>query len=337
MADYRYELMGAGNAVTDILVQVADDFLEEKVEGERGGMELVDVEVIRSLLDICPSKPTRAPGGAAANTVRTAARLGVSSRFLGMLGEDEIGDDYIASFADVGCDTSAFRRHAEFASGQCLSIITPDKQRTMRTYLGAATELAGANLSGEDFAGCRTLYIEGYLLFNRDLTHKIVRLAREAGCRIAMDLGSFEVVKVSRDMLPELLRDSVDIVLANEDEARAFSESDDLENSLKCLADHCETAVLKLGDEGAWIHADDETVVVEPVPPPRLVDTTGAGDLWAAGFFYGLARNMPYEICGAIGSILGSAAVSEVGTMISDESWNRIKSDVDAIMENSNK
>ena len=334
-SDYKYELMGAGNAVTDILIQVDDQFLEQSVGGERGGMELVDVDIIKSLLKAYAGQPTHAPGGAAANTVRTAARLGVSSKFMGMLGKDPIGDDYIKSFSDYGCDISAFRRHDEMESGQCLSIITPDKQRTMRTYLGAATELAGAPMGVEDFEGCRTLYIEGYLLFNRELTHTIVRLAKEAGCRIAMDLGSFEVVKASMDMLPAMLRDDVDIILANEDEARAYSGSEDLEDSLNALAELCECAVMKLGDEGAWIKADGEMIVVEPIPSPELVDTTGAGDLWAAGFFYGMSCGLPYEHCGAIGSMLGSVAVSQVGTMIPDSKWKNLKADIDTIISRS--
>ena len=166
MSAIKYELMGAGNAITDLLVQVEDDFLRTHVEGEKGGMELADLELIERLIAACPGRATTAPGGAAANTVRTAARLGLNCKFLGMLGEDDVGKYYLEAFADSGCDISGFRRHAEKASGRCLSIITPDKERTMRTYLGAAIELAGVPLSVDDFANCRILYVEGYLLFN---------------------------------------------------------------------------------------------------------------------------------------------------------------------------
>ncbi len=333
MRDRKYDLIGVGNAITDHLIQVEDDFLEKNVSGEKGGMLLAEIDEINSLINASTNGSKTSPGGAAANTVRTAARLGASSRFLGMLGQDDIGRAYIEAFKDVGCDVSAFRIHPEKQSGQCLSIITPDRERTMRTFLGAAVELGSEPISATDFADCDTMYVEGYLLFNRELITRVLALGKEAGCRIALDLGSFEVVRSCMDVLPELLENYVDIVMANEDEGLAFSGSSDLERSLAALAQHCGTAVLKLGDEGAWISSGERLIVIEPVPAPEVLDTTGAGDLWAAGFLYGLAQGMPLEHCGAIGSILGSAAVGEVGASIPEHRWLPIKGDIDAIVE----
>lgn len=333
MSERKYDLIGVGNAITDHLIQVEDQFLDLNSIGEKGGMELAEIEAIHSLLESAPNGSKTAPGGAAANTIRTAARLGASSRFVGMLGRDDIGRSYIEAFESVGCDISAFRIHPEKESGQCLSIITPDRERTMRTYLGAAVELGSEPLSASDFADCDTLYVEGYLLFNRDLIKRVLALGKESGCRIALDLGSFEVVRSCMDILPALLEEYVDIVMANEDEGRPFSNNSDLEAALAALARHCETAVLKLGDEGAWISSGERLIVIEPVPAPEVIDTTGAGDLWAAGFLYGLSRGVALEHCGAIGSILGSAAVGEVGAAIPEPRWRLIKGDIDTVVE----
>jgi len=136
MTDMKYELMGAGNAITDLLIQVEDDFLREHVEGEKGGMELAGLELIEQLIAACPSRAAIAPGGAAANTVRTAARLGLNCKFLGMLGDDDVGKYYLEAFADSGCDISGFRHHSEKASGRCLSIITPEIYNQMFTMHG---------------------------------------------------------------------------------------------------------------------------------------------------------------------------------------------------------
>ncbi len=192
----------------------------------------------------------------------------------------------------------------------------------MRTDLGAAMALAPEEISPADFAGCTHAHIEGYLLFNAQLMQRVVESAKEAGCSISLDLASFEVVHAAKDILPAILKEYVDIVFANEEEATAFTGiEDDYAAMAEQLATYCDIAAVKVGAEGSYIANAGTVLKVEPVAAAQVVDTTGAGDFWAAGFLYGRSRNLPIADCARIGSILGSAVVQTRGAELSDEVW----------------
>ena len=317
------QIIGIGSPLIDSLTHVSEAFLAD-VPGDKGGMELVEIHHIEGLVERSENKVVHASGGSAANTILGLSQLGMNCTFLGKLGNDKHAEFYKDKFSEAGVCTERFKYSDGSSTGRCLSMITPDSQRTCRTYLGAAMTLDPNEIGVKDFAECTHAHIEGYKLFNRELTSAILQCAKEAGCSISLDLASFEVVHSNRDVLDKILTDYIDIVFANEDEAQAFCDSDDPLVGLKELAQHCEVAAVKLGADGAYIKRGEEVVKVD-TPSVKAVDTTGAGDLWAAGFLYGYYRGLGLRECGLAGSILGSTVVQQIGAAIPNGEWPEIR------------
>ncbi|MGD9366827.1 MAG: adenosine kinase [Desulfobacteraceae bacterium] len=316
-------IAGVGSPVVDQVAHVSDDFLDT-VAGEKGGMVLVDAQTLDDILATLPHPPVRAPGGSAGNTTFALAQLGVSTRFFGIVGNDAAGSYYRDTFARLGGDASRIYRRDAMFTAQCLSLVTPDGERTMRTHLGAAASMELADITPDAFTGCRHVHIEGYLLFNRDLLVHVLQTAKSAGCSISLDLASFEVVNNSKERLPDLLKKYVNIVFANEEEAEAYAGSNNADDCLKKLAEGCETVAIKFGTAGALLHNAQETCRVSAIPVEDVVDTTGAGDLWAAGFLFGHINGHSLEQCGEFGSVLGAAVVQQEGGSIPEDQWDLI-------------
>lgn len=322
-------MVGVGSPVVDMVAQVPEAFLS-RAGGAKGGMELVDAETLTHLQAALPDAAVRTPGGSAGNTAFAMARLGIPSRFLGTVGADPSGAFYREAFEALGGCGRAIRTHRKLPTALCLSLVTPDGERTMRTHLGAAASLDPSEITAEDFKGYGHAHVEGYLLFNPDLMRGVLEAAKQAGCRISVDLASFEVVHASREVLPELLEAYVDIVFANEEEATAFAGSNDPVQCLEALHAHCPTAAVKLGAEGVLLRNGGEACAVPAVPVARTVDTTGAGDLWAAGFLYGLLKGRKLTDCGRLGAVLGAAVVTRQGAALPDAEWRRLRGEVGA-------
>jgi sugar/nucleoside kinase (ribokinase family) len=332
MSSPTFDLIGVGNPIMDLLAHVDDSFLTAHVPGEKGGMVLVDDADIAALVKMVHGNIAMVPGGAVANATLGATRLGLRTTYLGKIGGDITAEHYFTNFTAAGGDGSRFKR-ATLPNGRCLSLVTPDGQRTLRTHLGAAMTLSPDEISAADFAGARHALIEGYLLFNPALADKVIRTARAAGCTISIDLSSFEVVNVARDWIFAQLREGVDVVFANEDEAAAlFQRRDAYENFARELAGFGGIAAVKIGGDGAWVAQGSHLHRIAPVRVERLVDTTGAGDAWAAGFLYGHLRGATLPASGAIGSILGAETVQHLGAAIPDMHWPRIRTQVQALM-----
>jgi len=323
-----FDLIGIGNPIMDLLAHVTDEFLAAQVAGEKGGMVLVDADDIGKLIARLRTDLAVTPGGSAANAVLGATRLGLKTTFLGKTGTDVTGQEYRDNFMAAGGDGSRFKR-ANLPNGRCLSMVTPDGQRTMRTHLGAAMTLSPEEITTEDFRGARHAHIEGYLLFNPALAEKVACTARAAGCTISLELSSFEVVNVARDWILAQLREGVHVVFANEDEARVlFREQAPFEVYARKIAAFGGIGAVKIGKDGAWIARGGELHRIEPVIVPRVVDTTGAGDAWAGGFLYGYLRNLSLPDAGAIGSLLGAETVQHLGPAIPEIHWPRLRARV---------
>lgn len=313
-------VIGVGSPIVDRLALVEDAFLTG-VDGDKGGMELVDTASMEDLLGRVPGTPRVAPGGSAANTIFALARLRVPTLLLGKLGDDAEGRYYRSAFEQIGGNSSRLKTCVLGATARCLSLVTPDSQRTMRTDLGAAAGFAAGEVSVNDFRNCRHAHIEGYLLFNRDLTLSVLKAARAAGCTISLDLGSFEVVRVSADILPEILERYVDVVMSNEDEAAAFCGDRNPRTGLAALARHCELAIVKQGARGALIQANGTAMDVPALQVDGVKDTTGAGDFWAAGFLYGFLKGCEPWDCGHLGAVLGAQSVRYLGADLPETQW----------------
>jgi sugar/nucleoside kinase (ribokinase family) len=325
MTQVSFDLIGVGNPIMDLLAHVSESFIATQVAGEKGGMVLVDDQDIAALLAKVGTNLGITPGGSAANATLGATRLGLRTTYLGKIGRDITADDYLRNFVAVGGDGSRFKR-AALPNGRCLSMVTPDGQRTMRTHLGAAMTLRPEEITAADFAGARHAHIEGYLLFNPSLAEKVIRTARAAGCTISLELASFEVVNVARDWILAQLHEGVHAVFANEDEVRALFQSDaPYEAQARRLAGYGGIAAVKIGKDGAWVAKGTDLHRIEPVQVAQVVDTTGAGDAWAGGFLYGYLRGFSLPAAGALGSALGAECVQHLGPAIPDMHWPRLQ------------
>jgi sugar/nucleoside kinase (ribokinase family) len=322
------ELIGVGSPLVDLVVAVEDGFLHKHVEGAKGGMELVDAATISAILKSGKVTPLRSAGGAASNTTVGAANLGIRSAFIGSCGTDAFGDFYQQALSEQGCEPRLVR-HADLPTGRVLSLVTPDAERTMRTCLGAAAALDPAVFTPEIFSGARLIMLEGYTLFNVELTRAIARAAKEAGCELALDLASFEVVEANREVLRELLDGFVDLVFANQDEAKAWNPAG-AEAALADLSRQVPIAVVKLGKDGALISGPSGSAIRIEAELVEAIDTTGAGDCWAAGFLAGYLRRLPLAQCGRLGALAGAAVVQVAGAQVPREEWLGIKGYLDA-------
>ena len=324
------DLIGVGSPVVDLLAHVEEDFVAA-IEGGKGGMELVDAAALEELSGKLANAPKQAAGGSAGNTAFAAGKLGTKVGFLGKLGNCEAAQFYEDRFAEIGSDLSRFKK-GDVPNAKCLSLVTPDSERTMRTDLGAAMTLSPDEVSAADFAGAKHVHMEGYLLFNRDLMKKVLESAKEAGCSTSLDMASFEVVNASADILPGWLKEHVDIIFANEDEAAAYFPDlgDDHKAMAAAFSELCDVAAVKLGKDGSLIAKDGEVVFVEPIVIEKAVDTTGAGDYWAGGFLHGWLQGKDLATCGRYGSIMGAEVVQILGASLPAERWEALVGKLDS-------
>ena len=319
-----WKILGVGSPLVDELINVDDAFLKEHVSGAKGGMEMVAPEQITKLTETFGKAPEQAPGGSAGNTIFALAKMGVDCAMLGKLGEDAAGDFYREAFKGNGGSDAYFLRTADAPTGKCLSIVTPDAERTMRSALGASLLLQEQEIEKADFTPFDLVYIEGYMLFS-PVFDLLLRRVKEAGCRIGFDLASFEVVGIFKEkLLNEVLPQYVDLIFANEEEGAALLGEMPPEMMADKLSTICETAVVKSGVRGSVAVRGGEKAFIPALVVEHPVDTTAAGDLYAAGFIRGLAANAPLEKCGAIGSLISSEVVKVFGSVPGQEAWNKV-------------
>jgi len=315
-------ITGIGAVLVDLLVNENDQFLAN-LGKRKGGMTLVDNGDMENILKKTSDKPVVVPGGAACNTIVGVGQLGVGARFIGSRGDDEHGVLYEKQLKQFNVEPVF--TVSSLPTGKVLSVITPDAQRSMFTCLGASTELDPEKINKAMFQETAIAVIEGYLLFNPVLIMAALKSAKSAGALIALDLASFEVVENSMGILKDIVKDYVDILIANEDEAKAYTGSADEAEAIKVLSKHVSIGVLKLGERGSCISADGKIVMVKHETGLDIVDTTGAGDLWAAGFLFGLSNGFSIEKSGEIASACGYEVCRVMGAQIPDDGWNRIK------------
>jgi sugar/nucleoside kinase (ribokinase family) len=322
LQDGRTRIAGLGSALVDILVHESDDFVR-RMGFEKGGMTLVDMPALDKILDYVSSKPVIVPGGSACNTAVGVGRLGGRARFVGKRGDDDTGRFFHNALAKRGVDPLLMT--STLPTGRVLSIITPDAQRTMLTYLGASADTQPEEITPDCFTECAVVHIEGYLLFNPDLMLASLEAAKAAGALISLDLASFTVVEQSKIVLDEIIERYVDILIANEDEALAYTGHKDEIRALDRLATHVRIAALKVGARGSYIQNSAGVHRIPAQGAGSAIDTTGAGDLWAAGFLFGLVNGYSHQRSGRLASACGFEVCQVIGADIPDEGWTRIK------------
>jgi sugar/nucleoside kinase (ribokinase family) len=315
-------ILGIGNALVDIVTLISDEQILHKFSLPKGSMQLVDDEksnIIRTGTETFSR--TLASGGSAANTIHGLSSLGVSTGFIGSIGNDETGDFFENDLRNAG--VRAFLRRHDKATGTAVALITPDSERTFATHLGAAVELNAADLNPSEFKNYDILYLEGYLIINKPLIEAACKIARKNRMKVALDLASYNVVEAKLSDFREIAEKYVDIIFANEEEAKAFTGLD-AETAIFRLSEICETAVVKVGSNGSWVKRGEEVIRIGTIPVTSR-DSTGAGDLYASGFLYGLAMNESLENCGLFGAILSGKVIEIAGARLNPEKWSEIK------------
>jgi sugar/nucleoside kinase (ribokinase family) len=322
------KILGIGNALVDVMTMINDDAILAKFELPKGSMQLVDKhksEMVKSGTIIFDRIMTS--GGSAANTIHGLAMLGTETGFIGSIGKDEVGDFFEKDMHDVGINTMLIRRNS--VTGTAVALISSDSERTFATHLGAAVELEAADLKPEYFEGYDILYLEGYLIINKPLVETACRLAKEKNMKIALDLASYNVVEAKLADFKEIIEKYVDIVFANEDEAKAFTGVES-EAALNYISGLSEVAVVKVGPEGSWVKRGEEKIKIG-TGEVDLKDTTGAGDLYASGFLYGYANDLDLGTCGVLGSLMAGKVIEIIGARIHPGKFDEIKAHVKKI------
>ena len=320
------KVLGIGNALVDALIQLENDTLIEEMGFPKGSMQLVDEATSASIKEKCRDfDKEMASGGSAANTIHGLARLGIETAFIGTIGDDETG-----RFFKDDLEKSKIKpllKVSKTPSGIANTLISKDGERTFGTFLGAAIELSKKDLELSQFEGYDFLHVEGYLVQNHELLETSLKLAKQAGLKISLDMASFNVVEDNLDFLKTMVSKYVDIVFANEEEAKAFTGQEP-EEALETLAQQCEIAVVKVGSKGSMIKTGGVRTDVEAIKT-TVVDTTGAGDLYASGFLYGIIHDLGVANAGRLGSLLASTVIQKIGAKISEEGWTKIEKEIE--------
>ena len=316
------KVLGIGNALVDILIKLENDKLLSEFMLPKGSMQLVDKEFARRLERAAVELDSQmASGGSAANTIHGLARLNVETGFIGKVGNDTLGKFLLRDMEESGIKPSLFSGKSD--TGRAITLISPDTERTFAVYLGAAMEQTPDEINSGLFDGYQYLHIEGYLLQNHELIETALSHAKKNNLKVSLDLASYNVVEEHLDFLKILVSKYVDIIFANEEEAKAFTGKEP-EEALSELSGITEIAVVKTGETGSLVKRGKEFYKIG-VTKVNCTDTTGAGDLYAAGFLYGLINNMTLEESGKAGALLAGKVIENIGAKISESAWNDIK------------
>jgi len=312
--DAHYDVVGIGNALVDVIAHAPDSFVDEHGL-VKGAMDLVDTDRAVQLYDALGSA-VEMSGGSAANTMCGIASFGGTAAYIGKVTDDELGQVFGHDLLAVGVQFRPGGNRNAMPTGRCIIVVTPDAERTMNTFLGASSLLRVDDVDDHAIAVGKLLYMEGYL-FDREEAkaafRHAARVAHDAGGMVSLTLSDSFCVDRHRDDFRALVSDEVDLLFGNEAELVSLYETETFEQAVDELRRHCPLAAVTTGAEGSVIVTADEVLRVPAQPVRRVIDTTGAGDLYAAGFMYGLTNGRSLSECGRFGSIAASEVISHVG------------------------
>ena len=308
------DVVGIGNAIVDVLVQADERFLDDHGL-TKGTMALIDEsQAERLYASVGPGLETS--GGSAANTLAGIAQLGGRAGFIGRVRDDQLGAIFAHDIRSVGARFDTPSASSGPSTARCLILVTPDAQRTMCTYLGASVGLDSQDLDLDLVRQASVLYLEGYLWDSEEAKRAFIaaaEAARASGGQVALSLSDAFCVDRHRDSFLELVDGHVDILFANEMEITSLYKADSFEAAADQVRGRCKVAALTRSEQGSVILSGDEQLAIEPYRLGDLVDTTGAGDLYASGFLHGYTRGEPLERCGRLGSLCAGQVVTQLG------------------------
>jgi adenosine kinase len=315
MATTRYDVLGIGNAIVDVLARTEDDFLI-KHGMHKGGMALIDEPRAARIYDAMgPS--TQVSGGSAANTIVGVASLGARAAFVGKVKDDELGRAFRHDIRAAGVAFDTPPNSSGPSTARCYVLVTPDGERTMNTYLGAAQDLHPSDIDPDAVAAAQVIYLEGYLWDPpraKEAFLKAARIAHGADRAVALTLSdAFCVDRYRAEFLDLIKTGTVDLVFANERELHSLYQTADFDTAVNALRGDAKLAVITRSEKGCLVVTRDETEAVPAVPVERVVDATGAGDLFAAGFLVGLSRQQDYRDCARLGALAAAEVISHIG------------------------
>jgi len=314
MAKARFDVVGIGNAIVDVLAHADEAFLAQ-FELTKGAMTLIDADRAATLYENM-SPAVECSGGSAANTIACLASLGGQGAFIGKVHEDQLGEIFRHDIRSLGITFDSAPSVGGVSTARCLIFVTPDADRTMQTFLGACVELSPADIDPKIIADAKVVYLEGYLWDPPGAKQAFIEaadLAHDANRLVALSLSDPFCVDRYRDEFRDLVEQHIDIVFANEDEICSLYQVEKFDDALQQVRGHCKIAALTRSEKGSVIISGDEVHVIDAAPVKKVVDTTGAGDAYAAGFLYGLTQGMSLDQCGRLGGIASAEVISHFG------------------------
>lgn len=322
------KVLGMGNALVDIITQISDDEVLKGFGLPKGSMTLVDLDTSNYIHSETAGMPkTKASGGSAANTIHGLAHLGVETGFVGSVGDDDLGKFFRKDMQVNKISPMLFRSMNE--TGRAIALISTDSERTFATYLGAAVELSTDDITHNIFENYDYFYIEGYLVQNRIMFEKSLRLASKANLKVCLDMASYNIVEDNREFFQDLIPKYVDILFANEEEIKTLMGKSPEEGAM-ALKDKIDTIVIKMGAEGSFCLENGKLVRIG-VRPAHPLDTTGAGDLYAAGYIYGHMKGLSPETCGQMGAILSGRVIEQIGAKMDESTWETLRREIKSL------
>lgn len=324
------KILGIGNALVDVLAKLPNDEILGELNVSKGSMNLIDESHRRLVFEKIEGLDIKlTTGGSVSNTSLALKHLDVPVGFIGKVGNDNYGEFYVNEMNNSGVDLHLL--YEAMFSGTAMAMITPDGERTFCTYLGAAADMRESDLQKEIFQQYTHFYMEGYLVQNHDLIENALKMAKSLGLTTAIDLASYNVVAADREFIWKLIEEYVDIVFANEEEAVALTGKT-VGEAIHEIAAKVQIAVVKEGAKGSWVKRKDEFIHVPAYKEIIPVDTTAAGDYYAAGFFFGMTRWANLEKCAQLGTLLSYYIIQVIGTKLSPEVWSEIKEKAEEIL-----
>jgi sugar/nucleoside kinase (ribokinase family) len=314
MQETRYDVVGIGNAIVDIFGRCEDGFLT-KHDLPKGFMRLIDAQEADRLYGLMGPAMERS-GGSAANTIAGLTSFGGKGAFIGRVADDQFGKVFWHDIRASGVAFETAPATGGLPTAVCLILVTPDGERTMNTFLGASTELGANEVDAAAIAASKVTYLEGYLFDKpeaKEAFHVAAAIAAKAGRKTALSLSDAFCVDRHRADFRKLVKSEVDILFANEKEITALYEVNSFDEAVAAVRGECEIAVLTRSEAGSLIVTAQETVQVRPVRVEKVVDATGAGDLYASGFLYGYTRNLKLADCGRLGSLAAAEVIGHIG------------------------